>query len=101
MQTINCRANIPCQIPAHIHDSIVLYIEQGILPGHCLTAIFSNDLFTAFNRADDKVAAAMKDIIVYIYNYAPSGCWGSPSAVKSWSENGGWYGKYFPKDKPE
>lgn len=80
-------------IPQTAQDAIVRYIEHGLRPGSCLTAIFSNQLFEAYANADSEVAASMNDIVKYIYNYAPVGCWGSPEAVKSWIESGGWYGR--------
>lgn len=80
-------------IPQRIQESMANYIEYGTRPGSCLTSIFENRLFEAYARADEEVAKAMGDIVKYIYNYAPSSCWGSPQAVQSWIEKGGWYGK--------
>ena len=71
-------------IPERTRESLVLYVEHRIQPGHFLTAVLENDLFGAFNRADDENTAAMRHIVAYVYNYLPSGCWGSPRKVSAW-----------------
>lgn len=77
------------KLPAHMRGGILRYIEQGIPPGSFLTAVLCNDLKEAFGRADDENTAAMREWVFYLYNYAPTGCWGSPDKFSAWIERGG------------
>jgi hypothetical protein len=65
------------------------YIEHGIPPGSFLTALLSNDLRGTFERADDENRAAVENWIRFLYNYAPSECWGSPAKLTTWCQHGG------------
>jgi hypothetical protein len=76
-------------LPVHMRDSARLYIERGIPGGSFMTALFSNDLLGAFQRADDTNTAAMRSWASFLYNEAPRGCYGSPEAVKDWIKQGG------------
>ena len=62
------------------------YLEHGLVPGHFLTAVLSNDLMEAAGRADDENRAALFDWVKWLYNEAPRGSFGSPEAVKAWLE---------------
>lgn len=70
-------------IPDLTQDALTRYVEHGIKPGGFLTAVLSNDLFGAFSRADPLNAAAMQDIVKFIYNELPAGAWGSPEKVQA------------------
>ena len=74
-------------IPPHMIGAIKRYIVNGIQPGSFLTAVLSNDLKEAFARADSENSAAMQGWVQFLYNYAPSGCWGSPGRVSDWLAN--------------
>lgn len=76
-------------IPSHIHNSIMLYIQHGVQPGHCLSAIFGGDLYGAYARADDEVASSMGEIVRFIKSAAPAGCYGSRESVAIWTRAGG------------
>jgi hypothetical protein len=71
-------------IPGHMVGAVRRYIMQGIPPGSFLTAVLCNDLREAFSRADDDNSAAMRGWVQFLYNYAPSGCWGSPDRYAAW-----------------
>lgn len=60
------------------------YIEQGLDPGHFLTAVLRNDLVDAFGRADIYNERLLHDIVQWVYNEAPSNCWGSDEKVREW-----------------
>lgn len=81
-------------IPLHICDSILLYIEHGTPPGSCLSAIFNGDLYEAYARADEEVAAHMGDIVKFIVNNAPTGCWGWRDSTATWIKMRGLNGLY-------
>ncbi len=73
----------------HMTYSVRHYIEHGAPFGHFLTALFSNNLFEATARADAANQAALIDWTKWIYNQAPTGCWGSRAKVSAWQKQGG------------
>ena len=68
-------------VPEYVRSGIQDYIDNRIPLGPCLTAIFANDLFDAYGKADTQVSAAMRNIVSVIYQYAPRACWGSRKMV--------------------
>ena len=72
-------------IPEHMVEGVVRWIEWGLPPGDFLTALLSNDLMGAFARADEQNAASMRGWAMFLYNYAPSECYGSQAKVLAWS----------------
>lgn len=72
------------KIPSHNHRSIKSYVENGVPLGSFLTAVVSNDLKGAFLNADLENGRAMRDIVAWFYNEAPSGCWGSKKKHRLW-----------------
>lgn len=73
------------RIPSHLMGAIDRYLQHGITPGGFLTAVITNDLAGAFNRADAISRHYLFDIVKYFWNYAPSSCWGSSEAMNEWS----------------
>lgn len=71
-------------VPLHMQQSIVRYICMGGETGHFLRALLSNDLMRAFDRADETNSDAMRDWVQFLYNYAPTGCWGSVENYEAW-----------------
>lgn len=75
-------------IPEHMHASITMWIEDAqphpALMGHFLRALLSNDLMQAFAYADGDNLRHMHGWAVFLYNYAPSTCYGSPERVQAW-----------------
>lgn len=76
-------------LPEHMRHGIRGWIEHGHHIGGFLTALLSNDLMGAFAHADDVNTEAMGIWVTYLYNYAPSGCYGSPAKVEAWSAHRG------------
>jgi len=74
-------------ITQHTQAALDRYVNHRILPGGFLTAVLSNDLFGAVGRADKENLAALGDIVKYVYNELPSGCWGSKDIMWRWVEN--------------
>ena len=71
-------------LPDHIRGGMQRYVENRVSPGGFLTAVLCNDLRESFARADDINRLRMFDIVSWLYNEAPSPCWGSPEKVKNW-----------------
>ena len=76
-------------LPEHMRDGMRLYIERGIAPGSFLRAVLSNDLMGAMGRADDVNLKALPAYGRFLYNEAPSLCFGSPEKVADWIKRGG------------
>jgi len=67
-----------------IEYSLNLYVEHKIRTGGFLEAVLSNDLFSAFGKADEGNKRQMHEIVKYVYNELPSNCWGSKEKVEAW-----------------
>lgn len=72
-------------IPLRIAEAIDRWVHQGAEPGQFLHAVLCNDLREALGRADPECGAALHAMVVYLYNEAPSRCWGSPEKVAAWA----------------
>lgn len=72
------------KVPEHIHDALVSWVEERNPPGGFLQAVLCNDLKEAFVRADETNRNALFEIVTWLYNEAPSSCWGSPECVHGW-----------------
>lgn len=86
------RGMAQCHLPPHMHDGLLNYILTGRGTGHFLTAILTNDLKGACNRADDENQRRLYDYVFFLVNYAPMGCWGSVENVERWRAQGGYVG---------
>jgi hypothetical protein len=71
-------------VPQHTHAALVRYIDTGQPPGHFCEAVLRNDLKSAVMAADDDNIVALPLIVSWLYNNAPSICWGSPERVEAW-----------------
>ncbi len=76
--------NYKDKIPENLLIGLVVWANQEHRVGHFLTAVLSNNLFEAFARADKESAAALRDIVMFVYNELPGQCWGSPEKVTAW-----------------
>jgi len=62
------------KIPNHkMVTSIRNYADYGIMPGHFLTALISNDLRETFNRADETNRGLIREWLTWTHWDAP-GC---------------------------
>ena len=71
-------------IPEYTKAAIDRYVNDRLQPGGFLTAVLTNNLMDAHNRADDQNSAAMEDILKYVYWEIPSLAWGSEEKVAAW-----------------
>ena len=72
------------EIPEGMHDGIVLYLLHGLPPGNFLSAVLSNDLAEAVNRADEQNAKALAAYVKFIYQHFPINAWGTAQHVSDW-----------------
>jgi len=71
-------------IPDHMRAGAQRYVERGIRPGDFLSAVLSNDLMGAFQKADVINFNAMEYWARWLHDEAPAGCYGSPEKFKAW-----------------
>ena len=72
-------------IPDYMMGGLRRWIELGIEPGDFLHAVLTNDLRRAVERADSANMRNLPAYVAYLYNNAPSQCWGSPEKVAAWT----------------
>ena len=80
-------------VPDRMLGALQRYVDHGIAPGDFLTAVLSNDLREACGRADDENRHLIFEYVKFLYNNAPSGCWGSEENFRNWIKQGGLNGK--------
>jgi hypothetical protein len=73
-------------IPDYMAGGLERWIEHGIPPGDFLWAVLTNDLREAIGRADDTNIHALPAYVAYLYNAAPSQCWGSQERCIAWAK---------------
>lgn len=76
-------------LPEHMQGAMERYIAHGIPPGSFLTAVLENDLFEAIGRADYENVQRLADYVRFLYNFAPSNCYGSREKIEAWVISGG------------
>lgn len=86
-------SNVDTYVPLHMRDGLKLYLENGIEPGSFMAAVLCNDLKEAFGRADHINIKHIGTIVCWLFNHAPSTCWGSTDNYTAWIKHGGTKGK--------
>ena len=76
-------------IPGYMMEGLELYIAAGVEPGGFLERVLCNDLVGAFSKADSHNQRNLIAYASYLYNEAPSKCWGSQSHYDNWIKKGG------------
>ena len=86
--------------PEHMRSGVARYVIFGILPGSFLRAVLANDLMEAGRAGDDVNRQRLFDYVMFLINYAPGGCFGSPEAMQAWARKGGVLGRRAPGGDP-
>jgi len=71
-------------IKEHQFDELARYVDDRLTTGGFLRAILENRLFDAVACIDKTESHVLFDMVVLIYSYVPSGCYGSREAVFHW-----------------
>lgn len=71
-------------VPEHLRESLVAYVTMHRMTGGFLEAVLANDLSGACARADKNSRVALYDIVFWLFNQAPVGCWGSQAKYNAW-----------------
>lgn len=80
-------------IPDNMHESVKAYVLKGRHVGHFLSAIFAHEFYEAAGRADQQNIDCFHGWAVFLTNYIPGNCHGSPETVKEWQAHGGALGQ--------
>ena len=73
-------------IPDRMMPGLKRWIEHGTLPGDFLQAVLSNNFMEICGRADEENLQNLPAYAGYLYNKAPSDCWGSEEQMRHWIE---------------
>lgn len=71
-------------VPHHLRGGLCRWVHAGVRTGDFLRAVLENDLRGAVRRADNDSAAALANVVRWLYLEAPGNCWGSPVLVAAW-----------------
>lgn len=71
-------------LPFYMQDGMRGHIEQRRPVGTFLTAVLSNDLYTAVRHADDTNRDLLHVYVNWLYMNAPPGSYGSAEQVQAW-----------------
>ena len=83
---------IPIQHKRHLRA----YIENGEALANFLRAVVSNNLCDAVLWSGEH-GGSLKEFMLFLYNEAPSGCWGSDEKYDEWIARGGMQGAQVDK----
>jgi hypothetical protein len=76
-------------VPQHLWRGIINHVIDGSPTGDFLSSLFDNDLLNAVCRADETTLAGLRNLMLFMHNYAPQRCWGSPELAQRWRDAGG------------
>jgi hypothetical protein len=82
-------AGIFANAPSHMVEGLLEYVLLGTRQGGFLNALLRNDFMKAMTKADDVNLRRIHDWAIVLYNYVPSGCYGSDQKVDNWILQGG------------
>jgi hypothetical protein len=73
-------------VPERMMGGLIRYVHHRVLPGDFLQAVIKNDLREAVGLADEENIRNLPAFVAWLYNEAPSQCWGSKEKMLAWSE---------------
>ena len=73
-------------LPEHTQGALTRWVNEGTYPGGFLESVLSNALFGAIGQADRENTAALRDIVMFVYNEVPASAWGSKEKVHRHAE---------------
>jgi L-2-hydroxyglutarate oxidase LhgO len=74
-------------VPEHVLDTLIAWGKREIpYLSHTYEALLSSDLFGFMNRADDEMIQALPQIVKFIANELPIGCYGSLHNLVIWHD---------------
>jgi len=74
-------------IPQRMKSTLAEYVIDHSWTGGFLERILINDLVGAVGKADNDNIKNIPAYINWLYNYAPTDCWGSKEKYEKWIKN--------------
>jgi hypothetical protein len=71
-------------IPSSIIEELNCYLERRIKPSGFLIAILTNNLSETIRRSDVNNILIIPHVVAWLYNEAPSICWGNEERFHHW-----------------
>lgn len=75
-----------CNVPFHTRQGLIDWMVYHRPPGGFLQNLLANNLLQTLSKADNINKNHIGDILSFLYNHAPSQCWGSPENVAEWCD---------------
>ena len=72
-------------VPNHLHDGLMRYFAQGILPGSFLQAVLTGSWERAILRADSFSLRGLPALVRFLQMECPAEAWGSRARVAAWT----------------
>lgn len=83
-------------IPPVLMEALEAYVKTGRPQGDFMRSVITNDLGKAVAHADTDSQYALVALAIWLYNRAPSVCWGSNDKYESWIGHRGEAGWNIP-----
>ena len=74
-------------VPEHTHHGFINYVEKGYPPGSFLRFCLTKDIYNAILNADRFNQKCIVEIVKFMCNNLPSGCWGNDEKVDTYIES--------------
>lgn len=81
--------SLKANVPSHMHHVVLDWVANGRTYDDFFSSIVNNDLMEAIKNADDVNRHMLVQYGTFLYNGAPSECFGSKEKVMAWSAQGG------------
>lgn len=72
------------ELPEQSKESLYNYFVHGLEPGGFMTAVLTNDLYSAVGRADFVNIDIIPEYAQWLVNRAPRGSYGDGDTVQGW-----------------
>jgi len=84
----DCRESDWQDVPPHLREGLKAYLIDRVRPGAFLSAVLTNNLTDAVLRADPASLGSLKDLVLFLHNYAPANSHGSSELFEAWLAHG-------------
>jgi hypothetical protein len=75
-------------VPVRLRGGLKRYLVDRVRPGSFLCNLLRNDLAAAVVQADEDSLAGLRDLVLFLHNYAPGPAHGSPGNFEAWLAGG-------------
>lgn len=83
------REHAAAYVPNYMIDGAMAWIMDAQIPGGFLSSLLRNDLMDTIAAADSENQNKLRDWVVFLHNFTPTGCHGSQENFTEWHDIGG------------